>query len=622
MSKNSKEKSIKAKKLNNKEDEEKQDIKQDDEENKLKAKTENETKNKIEDDVENEIDNKAEDKTKKEKETKKQNNKKNKDNKDNENELKKEDTKENKLVKRIIWVIVIVAIIIELIYGGYLLYEKFKNKFHNIEIEIGSVTEIKMEDFLIDEKYKEDSVMYTDLSNIDLKKVGEYKVKLSHDEKEEEVTLKLVDTTPPEVEFQDLTKYIDYNLSADDFIVKKEDLSEMETGIINPPKLDKFGDYDITVGVKDIYGNMTTKVCKLYLRWIKESLSIERGQEIKKEDLLYNAEVDGDLLDENRLKEIANSDIGEYEIETSKDGLTVKTKIKVTDLTPPNLEVKNISIYDDEVSTLNGKDSFIVSTSDASGEVTTNLKTELNLSNIGTQDVVIEAIDKYLNKTEKTATLTIMKDTKGPVISGLSQITIQRGGTINLRSGVSARDDRDGGCDFQVDDSKVDTNTAGTYYATYTSKDKRGNTTTNKRKIVVNHNQEDTNNKFNEYYNQNLAGKSVLDIVQTIRNGIRYNSNWGGDDPIWYGLTNRVGNCYVHALLVKRALDKKGVSNILVHTTDNSHYWNLVNEGGRYRHYDSTPGSHIVGPATDEEKYTSAGMKGRNWDRNAYPKAE
>ena len=540
--------------------------------------------------------------------------------KHNKEKHKKEKKTKKVGIKIIIFVVGILAII-ELVYGGYMLYEKYRNKFKDATIEIGSTLEINIDNFLIDEKYKEDSEIITDLSDIDLSKVGEYKLKLIHEKKEEVVTLKLVDTTPPKVEFQDLTKYIDYKPIADDFIVKKEDLSDMETSIIDFPQIDKFGEYSVKVSVKDKYGNETTNDCKLSIKWIKEYISIERGQELKKEDLFYNAEADGDLLDINRLKEISNSDIGDYELITTKDGVTLKTVIKVTDLTPPNLELKNVSIYDDEIKNINGKDSFIVSTFDASGEVTTNLKTELDLSKIGTQEVIIEAVDKYGNKVEKTSSLTIKKDTTGPVIYGLSQITIARGKTINLESGVSAKDDRDGNCAFQVDGSKVDTNVAGTYYATYTSKDKRGNVTTKKRKIVVNHNQEDTENKFNEYYNQNLAGKSVLGIVQTIRDSIRYNTNWGGDDPIWYGLTNRVGNCVVHAKLVKKALDKKGISNMIIHTIDGTHYWNLVYEGGKYAHYDSTPGSHDIYDATDEEKFNSVGMKGRNWDRNAYPKA-
>ena len=161
----------------------------------------------------------------------------------------------------------------------------------------------------------------------------------------------------------------------------------------------------------------------------------------------------------------------------------------------------------------------------------------------------------------------------------------------------------------------------GTYYAKYTAKDKKGNTTTKSRKITVEHNQEDTNNKFNSFYNKYLAGKSVSGIISEVRSRIKYNSSWGGDDPVWYGLTNYTGNCYVHAMIVKKALDKQGIKNQLIYVTDKSHYWNLVYQNGKWRHYDATPTDHIPGPATDKEKAASSAMRGRKWS-SSFPKAE
>lgn len=329
---------------------------------------------------------------------------------DENEEVEKKNKKQS--FKLVIFAVVIIAIV-ELVYGGYMLYEKYKPKFKNVELEIGTVDSVTMQDFLIDKKYEENSKLITSLEDIDFSKIGEYKVILSHDDKKEEVTLRLVDTTSPKVEFQDISRYIDYKINAEDFIITKEDLSEMEAYIVDIPDINKFGDYAITVVVKDSSDNKTSKVCNLSIQWIKDSFSIERGQELRKEDLLYDAEVDGNLLDIDRLKEISNSDIGEYEIITTKDGIQKKTIIKVTDLTPPTLEVKDITMYDDD--TINGKDSFIVSTYDASGDVTTTLKSELDYTKIGVQDVVIEAVDKYGNKTEKTVKLTIKKDTTGPV---------------------------------------------------------------------------------------------------------------------------------------------------------------------------------------------------------------
>ena len=174
---------------------------------------------------------------------------------------------------------------------------------------------------------------------------------------------------------------------------------------------------------------------------------------------------------------------------------------------------------------------------------------------------------------------------------------------------------------FTVNSSKVNLSKAGTYYITYTTKDKKGNTSTASRQITVNHNQEDTNNKFNQFYNQYLAGQSVQGMVSTIRNRIGYNTSWGGSDPVWYGLTNYSGNCYVHAMLVQKALNKAGITNKLIYTTDRTHYWNLVYQNGKWAHYDATPGGHLLGPATDEAKLNSSSMQGRKWS-SSFPKAD
>ena len=334
-------------------------------------------------------------------------------------------------ISRLIIYIVIIVALIEVIYGVYMLYEKHRRKFKNLEIEIGSVEEVTMQDFLKNKKYEPNSNLITNLDEIDYLKVGEYSVKLSHDGREEEVTLKLVDTTAPEVDFQDISRYIDYEINAEDFIIEKSDLSEMTVEAIDLPEINKFIDYDVKVVVKDTYGNETSNICKLSIRWIKDEIAIERGQNLTKKDLLYNVEEDGDLLDSSRLKEISNSEIGDYEIKTEKDGMECVTVIKVTDLTPPTLKLRDVTIYDDEK--IDGKNSFIVSAKDNSGEVTTTLKTEINLSRLGTQQIVIEAVDKYGNKTEATAKLTIRKDNVGPVFSGLSTITISKGSTIDYR---------------------------------------------------------------------------------------------------------------------------------------------------------------------------------------------
>ena len=116
----------------------------------------------------------------------------------------KSKAKNKKVITKILAIIFIIAILIEAIYGGYLLFEKFRKKFKNINVEIGTSEKVSLNDFVIDTKYLDNSQLITNLDDVDYSKVGEYKVVLSHDGREEEVKLNLVDTTPPEVKFKNI----------------------------------------------------------------------------------------------------------------------------------------------------------------------------------------------------------------------------------------------------------------------------------------------------------------------------------------------------------------------------------------------------------------------------------
>lgn len=535
------------------------------------------------------------------------------------NKKKHSETKAKGGPLKAVLILVIVVLILTLIsFLIFFVYNKYSKKFKDVSIELGT-DKVELSQFVADEKYMDSAKFVTDMSTIDFSKTGSYQIELSYGNVTQVVTLNIIDTTPPEVEFKNIDKYVDYELKADDFIKSKKDLSEMTTSIINPPEITGIGTYDITVEVKDSSNNVTSNVCKLNVSRAVKEFNLELGNKLQKKDILLNYKEDKDSLSQSEIDKINKKEVGEYELKVKINGEEESVKIIIKDTKAPELKLKNVTIYDDEK--VSGKNAFIVSAKDASGEVKTNLKTEIDYKKIGTQKITIEAEDKYGNKVEKTANLTIKKDTEGPVFYGLSSMSVEKNSSPNYKSGVKAVDARDGSCTFSVNSSAVNLSKAGTYYITYTAKDKKGNSSTARRKITVNHNQEDTNNKFNQFYNSYLAGKSVSSIVSTIRNKIYYNSSWGGNDPVWYGLTNYTGNCYVHALLVQKALNKAGIQNQLIYTTDRTHYWNLVYQNGKWRHYDATPGGHLIGPATDEQKLNSPSMQGRKWS-SSFHKAE
>ncbi len=542
---------------------------------------------------------------------------KDKEEQSKDNNEKSDKKKSNKITKIITIIILTIVIIAILSVGGIFAYKHFSKKFKDAYVEIGS-EQIKLEDFLVDEDYKDDSKIITDLSQIDLYKIGEYEIELEYKGKRQKVMLYMQDTTPPAVEFQDILKYLDYEINPNDFIVNKSDLSEMTVELGGTYEITGFGTYKINVIVKDQYNNVTSKECNLTIGWIKPEFTLELGNKITKEDLLYSVEQDGDKLNQEELDKINSSGPGEYEIKVIYEGQEYVTKIKVQDTTPPDLILQDVIIYDDETVE---KDRFIKSVTDASGEITTTLLTKIDYSRIGAQEIVVEAVDKNNNQITKTAILTIKKDTEGPVFQGITNLTVNKYTKINYNKGVTAIDERDGSVTFTVDDSKVNTSVAGTYYATYTATDKKGNTTTKKRKITVNHDQADTNAKVREMSQK--CGNDYESIRQFVKSKISYNaSDYGGSDPIWHGFTEYKGNCLVFAKCYQALLNQKGYSTQLIWTTDKSHYWVLVKINGVWRHSDATPGGYhgTISAATDDERY--ANLQGRDWDRTKWPEAK
>ncbi len=497
------------------------------------------------------------------------------------------------------------------------LFLTFRKKFKDTTIEVGT-KDVGVNNFLVSKLYKKKASLVTDISNIDFNRVGEYDVTLKYRGKEQVVKLTVADTTPPEVGFTDVSEYTGYEINPEDFVSYVDDYSEYSVDYKEIDKVDntKYEDYKIEIIVTDEYGNETSKECILSLGWLKRNVTFEVGEKNIKEKMVVNVKEDAPKIPDSAIKGIDVTTAGEYEVVVNYEGEDYVSKVTVVDTTPPKLKLKDVSVF--ENAKVN-KDSFISSASDNSGKVTTTLKTEIKYGSYGKQTIVIEAKDPSGNVTTKEATFTIKEDKKGPTFSGLSNLSIKKNGSVDYKKGVSAKDNVDGNVDFSYSDSSVKYDIAGTYYVTYTAKDKKGNKTSSKRKITVKHDSSDTNRLVSEYANS--IGSDISSIVNGVRKYIKYSASYGEDDPVWYGLNERRGNCFVHAKVLQAVLTKKGITNKLIWTYDRSHYWNLVYVGGAWRHVDSTPGNNYI-LLTDDEMAAKPPVKnGGGWDTSSFPAA-
>lgn len=386
------------------------------------------------------------------------------------------------------------------------------------------------------------------------KSVGTYNFTSYFEDKSCDCTVTIVDTTPPEVETTDITAFVGDTVTVDDFIVTVSDVSGVHDAAADVElSTDAVCDKSVLITVTDSSGNKTVNKVKFTVKADTEA-PVFSG------------------IDSMRLQ--------------PGDPVDFTAGVSVTD----------------------NADKGITYTCDSSN---------VNVNVIGIYSVKYVAVDRAGNKTEVIREVAVVDDAVPPVISGLTDMTVEKNSSPDFNKGVSATDSQDGTVAFTCDTSALDLSKAGTFYITYTAVDSAGNAATATRKVFVNYDSSDV-----DLLVADIAAKLSDDpeeIRDYVRNTIGYNRYWGGETPVWYGFKNKVGNCYVHALCLQALFNEKGIENMLIWDTDRSHYWNLVKINGQWKHIDSTPSRpHTTySLMNDTQRYNS--LISGNWDRSQWP---
>ena len=518
------------------------------------------------------------------------------------------------------WGIVCIVAASLLVLGGVAvaanqLWYNAQPKFHGATIELGA--EQVGYDLFLEELANPDKVsMATELTTELLGQAGDVEVTLYHGRRPQTVTLTIVDTTAPTATFvTHRTEPAGYVPQPEDFVTEYFDLSPVTLTFLQTPQIpEDYRDLVLTVAVADAWGNQLTQECTVTYAWLREAVTLELGQMLTPAHVLLEAEKGEAFLDAAQLDVINTSGVGQYEITCTSGGNTDICTVTVVDTTAPTLELQEKNIYPGGKVKL---EDFVVLAEDLSGEVDLKMQSDYDRYTLGSYPVSIEATDIYGNKIVKTTYLNVVTDVTPPSIDGLSTLYAEKNTAPDYLTGVSAYDSKDGVCSVTVNTDGVDLTRAGTYYAVYTAKDKSGNIATAKRKVVVNHDADDTAALVASIAQQ--IGSDPEALRDYCRYEITYTSAWGGDDPVWYGFTKYVGNCYVHNLCLRALLSYYGYETQLIWVTDQSHYWLVINLDGTWYHIDATPGP--VHPRfslmTDEQRYMTLG--GRNWDRSQWP---
>lgn len=503
-------------------------------------------------------------------------------------------------------------------WSAFALWRYSLPKFQDVTVELGTEA-VSLREFLTEDAIPGRVQLLSDPAEVNLNQVGQSQLLLRHGSKEETVTLTVEDTEIPQVTFiPSRTETGSYVPDPMDFVESITDAGTTTVsfdGEVTVPA--DYSDLSVTVVVEDQSGNKMQKDCTLRFSCLKEAAVLEYGQTLTRADLLIDPEADSHRISDETLNKLNTAGVGTYPVEIVLGDRTDVCQVTIQDTLAPTLELQEVPVYPGNSVEM---EDFIRSATDASGDVALTLLTPLDNRTEGEHTITIQAADIHGNSTTESTILRVTRDRTAPTLRGMDKIVVSRGQTPDYMAGVTAEDDETENCAITVDHSSVDLNETGTYYISYTATDLAGNATTRTRRVRVVHNEEETAAMIAQH--AEACGPDILDIRSYVRNLIRYNHSWGGDDPVWYGFNNRKGNCYVHAMCLKAILDYHGYESQLIWVTNKTHYWLVVKLEEGWRHIDATPTARhsVYKLMTDKQRYWT--LSGRDWDRDAWPKCE
>lgn len=370
-----------------------------------------------------------------------------------------------------------------------------------------------------------------------------------------------------------------------------------------------------------------------YSHRVYSNCIVELGGTVSAADFLKNPKYDAEFT---KGTVISTDTPGKYNVGIKSGRYTYDCTLQVKDTVAPNLQVKDLTRTKEEAPS---PSEFVESVSDLSGSVTIYYGSAISFDSYGDIPVTIVAEDNSGNKAEADTVLHLASeyDIVPPVIQGQLDKTIYVGDSLSFKSGISVSDNVDTGLEVQVDSSKVDINTPGQYNVVYTAEDSMGNMDLQEGTITV------IEKVYTEEQVYALADEVLATIITDdmsdydkahaiyvwVKGNMGYSESTDRGDWLkgaYDGLKNRHGDCYNYFAVSKALLTRAGIKNgdiEIIPTATRHHFWNVIDCGEGWRHFDTTPRTDKTFKGfylTDEEwmEYSDAHYHSHNYDREKY----
>lgn len=252
---------------------------------------------------------------------------------------------------------------------------------------------------------------------------------------------------------------------------------------------------------------------------------------------------------------------------------------------------------------------------------------EVDLTRAQSCYVYYSVTDSSGNTATAKARIRPRYDTKAPTIEGAANISVELGGTVSYRKGVTVTDNRDAAPMLTIDNSEVNLNKEGRYKVIYTATDAAGNSRSVTVRVTVTRKQLDDDDVdiiwpmcdqiLSSIITDDMSDmEKAFKIYGWCRSNIRYSGS--SDKSHWVmgaydAFTKRSGDCYNYYAAGKALLTRAGIANWDVIKNENQysrHFWSLVDVGGGWYHFDSCPFA-----AGDDDFFMLTDAELDHWDR-------
>lgn len=475
----------------------------------------------------------------------------------------------------------------------------------------------------------------TPLTSINTHLLTVYPVELKVHNRIHTSHLKIVDTIPPTATAFPQTVAFGTTIEAGALVENIVDATKVEANFVHLPDYNHIGTQVVTIALKDEAGNMTEVTSSLSLYKTYPELTVEAGHApLKIQDFLMNTTLQARFKTD--LKSVAYNQVATLPVEIVIDEETHLTQLHIVDTKPPIATLHNQTLWLGQTLT---PEAFVSDLYDAT-PVTVTFKVPPDFNVLGDQMVTLELLDQGHNLTTYPVMLTIKEDRLPPIIDGSDNVIVYIGNKVSYKNVVKVSDDQDSNVELKIDSSAVNLKKVGAYPVTYTATDGAGNLTQKvitfnvaekpkkeEKPITLDEVNVLADEVLKSLLKDNMSQKDkAYAIYKWTKTHIQYVDHSDKSDWIkaaYQGLRTHKGDCFNYYATAQALLTRAGIENQRIVKSNGKHYWNLVNCGEGWYHFDTTPrqagGEFFMLTDAQITAYSKKHHNTHVWDASLYP---